>query len=349
MGKSSDKASKKKSKKSSRRSSPGAGSSSGPTGLGGIGAALERLKLQGQRWQIWLQQDQRRSRALAAAACVLLVLLVVAWRHDDAQAPALKGSSALDAAEFDLSGDDADMGIDGDAVEEAAKPKPKPKPKAAIGPSRADFESDLAAATGMAHAVETPAAADAYNVMLRPMVLQGKMVICPDKGGGKFNKICSKAYAEYLFTVPRAGTYYVYVEAVAPNINDNSLWVGAPDLDTASYTACPAAKAGNLVPHKHVKAKKWLCCPKYLDANARKGNAAFYCQCCIDNIGPFGEDLGCVLDLEVDSKPHWNLMPRALKVTATDKPVAVRLYAREDGTGVTRIMLSSNPALKTIA
>lgn len=223
---------------------------------------------------------------------------------------------------------------------------PKKNRKNTFDVSASDLENDLKSVTGLKHKVEKSVQADKYNVKLRPIeVKNNRQLICPDKGGGSNNKVCSKAYAEYLFQIPKPGSYYVYVETVAPNIMDNSLWVGAPGLDQADYAKCPTIKAGPLMPHKHVKNKKWLCCPKYLAANAKKNQGKFYCDCCISTIGPTGQDIGCILDLEVSKTPQWNMLPRALNVKSITNPLAVRIYAREDGSAWTRILLSSNPSL----
>ena len=50
-----------------------------------------------------------------------------------------------------------------------------------------------------------------------------------------------------------------------------------------------------------------------------------------------------MLDLEVDSQPHWNQVPR--KFTPSGEELTIRLYAREDGTAVTRLYLSTRPEL----
>lgn len=255
--------------------------------------------------------------------------------------PGLKGT--LVVAESGYGGDS-----DNDFDEPVEKPKPKRRKESTPALTPEQIEEDLGKATHRKLAIELPAEATSYNVMLRPMETKGSSVICPDKGGGKQNKICSQAYAEYLFDVTKPGVYYLYVETLGPNINDNSLWVGAPMMDSSTFTNCPDVKAGALVPHKHVKSKKWLCCPKYLASNAKKGQGAFYCECCISSIGPYGKDLGCILDLEVDANPHWNMLPREIKVASTSEPFPIRLYAREDGTAITRVMLSASPALKSI-
>jgi len=208
-----------------------------------------------------------------------------------------------------------------------------------------EIQMDLEKKTGAVNPIETSVSALSFNVIVRPMVSKLNVVWCPDTGGGKANKLCSKGFAEYVFNVPKPGVYYVYVETVAPNINDNSLWVGSPNL----LETCPANKAGGLVPHKHVKSKTWLCCPKYLANNAKKGQAPFYSDCCSSSLGPAGQDVGCVLDLEVDEKPHWNMLPRELKITNSKHQLVVKLYAREDGTAISRIFVSANPSLKSIA
>lgn len=88
-------------------------------------------------------------------------------------------------------------------------------------------------------------------------------------------------YIEFNFAVSEGTAYYLYVEAVGPTIMDNSLWVGTTDDNDIDFMKCESKqKAGPLVPHKHVSKSKWLCCPKYLAKNAKKGQGDFYTQCC---------------------------------------------------------------------
>ena len=37
-------------------------------------------------------------------------------------------------------------------------------------------------------------------------------------------------FAEYRFTIPKAGIYYLYIQTIAKNLRDNSLWV-SPAFD----------------------------------------------------------------------------------------------------------------------
>jgi len=324
-----------------RTTSPSARSGSGGLAAGSLAEnQVEELKLVASRWRRWFEADRRRT-LLVAIGMSILMIFVMARFGGNGDSDDSKPTFGEDEVEFDAPDSVA-------ATEEAAvAAKRKILTR---GPSTEELQADLKAATGKTHPTEKPISAGDYNVLLRPMVgmPQWKSVICPDKGGGKQNKICSKAYTEYLFDVPSPGVYYVYVETIAPNINDNSLWIGAPNADPGRFMTCPSVKAGSLVPHKHVKSKRWLCCPKYLDNNAKKGQGAFYTQCCMTTLGPFAEDAGCILDLEVDSKPHWNMLPRELVVKSASEPVIIRLFAREDGTAVSRVMLSSNPTLKKI-
>ncbi|GBG26956.1 Hypothetical Protein FCC1311_031792 [Hondaea fermentalgiana] len=325
-----------KSKHSSRSKSGGSSSSSSSKKF--------NLKLQLQKWYIWLLEDKRR----AQVALAVLVIFVLAFLTSSGGGSGTKSSSPM--LQGSVAAGDAYGELDSEgtaSAEEVVAPKRR-KRAAPAGPSPEEFQEDLAKATSRKLALDKPAAATDYNVMLRPLEVKGKTVICPDKGGGKANKVCSMAYVEYLFDIASPGVYYLYVETLGPNINDNSLWVGAPSLPSSSFTECPRNKAGPLIPHKHIKSKKWLCCPKYLEANAKKGQGAFYCECCSSTIGPFGKDLGCILDLEVDANPHWNMLPREFSVTSTSEPFPIRLYAREDGTAITRVLLTKDPALKSI-
>jgi len=289
-----------------------------------------------------MEKDRKRSILLVT---LILLILLKGWVGGASNTASVANNLR------DNNGRDMDAYNGDDEEAKVEKPVPKKKKTSEVGPTAAQFEEDLRKVSGKILEVEKPALAYDYNVMLRPLVQRSsdKSVVCPDKGGGKYNKVCSKAYAEYHFNIPSPGTYYVYVETVAPNINDNSLWVGSPDVDQSTFGECPGTKAGPLVPSKHVKSKKWLCCPKYLESNRKKGQGLFYCECCTTTIGPKGNDMGCILDLEVDSKPHWNMAPREFVVKETTSPLRIRLYAREDGTAFTRVLVSSNPALKTIS
>jgi hypothetical protein len=320
-----------------------------------------------KRGRRWVEQDPPR-RGLGVAALVLALVWVAVWLlrarpGGEAASGGASSQAALRAggAWSDEGGSGAEGGEgaaesaggaaygDEDGEDEQDKPKKRRKDKKEPegGPSASELAADAAATTGLTHASDKAVQAKKFNAKLRGLVGgEGGALICPDKGGGNNNKACSKSYAEYLFKVPAPGSYYVYVETVAPNINDNSLWVGMPGLDRTAFATCPqGVKAGPLVPHKHVSAKKWLCCPKYLASNAKKNQGRFYCDCCTDSIGPSGTDLGCILDLEVSTSPQWNMLPRELKITSAKEPVAVRLYAREDGSAFTRVLLSGNPAL----
>mmetsp|Transcript_5539 Transcript_5539/g.10404 ORF Transcript_5539/g.10404 Transcript_5539/m.10404 type:complete len:336 (+) Transcript_5539:136-1143(+) len=324
-------------KKSTRSRSSSSGSRSVSKKKSSISQNGFDLQRTIQAIRAWLNADQRR---MVAVALILLVFVFqVARPFGGSQAPYAQSQGLRANGGGDAYGDDAEF------EEETTKAPTKKKKPAPKGPPLEGMEADIAAATGKVHGPEKAVPATAYNVKVRPLEVRENLVICPDKGGGSENKICSKAYAEYLFKVPSPGAYYVYVESVAPNINDNSLWIGAPSLDSSGFASCPSAKAGPLVPHKHVKSKKWLCCPKYLANNAKKGQGQFYCDCCITSIGPKQNEMGCILDLEVSTGPQWNMLPRLLKVTSTSDPLPVRLYAREDGTGFTRVLLSSDPNL----
>ena len=179
-------------------------------------------------------------------------------------------------------------------------------------------------------------------------------LICPDAGGKDANKECSRGFMEYRFNIEKAGTYWLYVQTYCTNIYDNSLWV-SPALDEngervesamASFESCDGKqKAGSLVPHKHVSRKKLLCCPAYLAKNLKKKMAPFYTNCCYDRIGPEGNEMGCVLDLEVGTAPTWNMLPRPYQLPMGQ--FSMRLYAREDGTAVMAAALSANPKLKS--
>jgi len=185
--------------------------------------------------------------------------------------------------------------------------------------------------------------ASKFSRLVKPMEIRhNNLAICPNIGGGGKNRQCSKGYLEYYFKVEPGTDYYIYVETIGPNINDNSLWVGT-DANQKKFLSCSSkTKAGQLVPHKHVKAGKWLCCPKYLAKNQKGGQGDFYYECCFSKLGPKGDETGCILDLEVDSKPHWNMLPRIL--TPESNEMMIKIYAREDGTAVTSLFVSTNPA-----
>lgn len=196
------------------------------------------------------------------------------------------------------------------------------------------------------HAPERLVPASAFSGPLKKPLELGEneaSVVCPERGGK--NAPCSKSKAEYRFLIKESNEYYLYVEVIAPDLNANSLWVGV-DQDFESFSKCDdAALAGPLTPHKHVTSSgKWLCCPAYLGKNKKKGLAAFYSDCCYNGLGKGGDESGCVLDLEVDTQPKWNQLPRVIKVDVDDpkqgKVITVRLYAREDGTAWTRLALS---------
>jgi len=119
---------------------------------------------------------------------------------------------------------------------------------------------------------ETLIPAGKYSRLVKPMEHRhDNLVICPNVGGGGKNRQCSKGYLEYYFEVEAGRDYYLYVETIGPNINDNSLWVGT-DANEKNFLSCSSkTKAGPLVPKKHIKSSKWLCCPKYLAKNNRNG------------------------------------------------------------------------------
>eukprot|EP00924_Labyrinthula_sp_SR-Ha-C_P010045 maker-scaffold_40-snap-gene-0.1-mRNA-1 protein AED:0.00 eAED:0.00 QI:66/1/1/1/1/1/2/691/299 len=172
-----------------------------------------------------------------------------------------------------------------------------------------------------------------------------KLLSCPNVDGGGKNKQCSKGFSTYVFKVKPNTEYFLYVETVAPNIWDNSLWIGT-NGDQTIFKTCPRKRAVPLVPHKHLKWKRWDCCPKYLNKNKAKGKDEFYYGCCFDKLGPNGNEEGCMLDLEVNSKPQWNMMPRIFKTRSKQTELNVNLYAREDGTSISRIFLSKQSNLK---
>jgi hypothetical protein len=88
-------------------------------------------------------------------------------------------------------------------------------------------------------------------------------VLCPERGGK--NTQCCKSSALYEFAGGRAGAkHFLYVQTIAPTLNDISLWVG-PAQEDAEFAKCRSEQAaGPLVPHKHASSKKWLCCPAYV-------------------------------------------------------------------------------------
>jgi len=176
-------------------------------------------------------------------------------------------------------------------------------------------------------------------------------VWCPEKGGGTRNQACSKVSAEYRIRVTTPGKYFLYVEAVAPTIMDNSLWIGRGDVqegedELREFAECSSTTlAGPLIPHKHVSSKKkFLCCPAYLAKNAKKGMSAFYSSCCFNGLGPRADETGCAMDLEISDAPRWNQAPRVFSVKDTSRPVLVRVYAREDGTVWTGLVLTRKQA-----
>lgn len=195
------------------------------------------------------------------------------------------------------------------------------------------------------HLPERLVLANAYSGTLKKPVELGEndMVVCPERGGK--NTQCSKVGVEYEFRISETDDYFLYVEVIGPDLNANSLWVGV-DEEFLGFETCDEDKdAGELIPHKHKSTNgKWLCCPAYLGKNKKKGLTAFYSDCCFDGLGKKGDEKGCVLDLEVDTQPRWNQLPRVIHVEVDDtkigRIVTVRLYAREDGTAWTRLALS---------
>lgn len=180
-----------------------------------------------------------------------------------------------------------------------------------------------------------------YSGLVEPMKEFSSGVECPNMDGGGKNKQCSKGYSEYVFSVVVGKKYYLYIETVAPTIWDNSLWVGVSNADSGKFESCPKIPVveETLVPHKHVKNNRFLCCPKYLTKNEKKGKDSFYFGCCYEALGPDKKDKGCVLDLEVGEEPLWNMLPR--QIVAESNLLGVKLFAREDGVGITRLFLSS--------
>ena len=147
-----------------------------------------------------------------------------------------------------------------------------------------------------------------------------------------------------------AGDYFLYVQVTAPGLNDNSLWIGLVEgADQDAFDECqnpPGEDSGPLIPHKHLtSSKKFLCCPAYLTKNKKKGLAGFYSDCCYSGLGKDSNEKGCVLDLEVDTQLRWNELPRAVRTSEDDKIVVVRIYAREDGTSWSGLVLSSKSTL----
>ena len=168
------------------------------------------------------------------------------------------------------------------------------------------------------------------------------------KNQGK-NTQCGKVSAEYRFKVKKAGDYFLYIQVIAPGLNDNSLWIGLVDgANEAAFDECSTPSGispGPFLPHKHLtSSKKFLCCPAYLNKNKKKGLAGFYSDCCYMGLGKEGNEKGCVLDLEVDDQARWNQLPRVIQTTDDNQVVVVRIYAREDGTSWTGLVLSSNAA-----
>ena len=139
------------------------------------------------------------------------------------------------------------------------------------------------------------------------------------------------------------------MQVTAPGLNDNSLWVGLVEgAEQDAFDACktPSGEsAGPLIPHKHVSSKKFLCCPAYLAKNKKKGLAGFYSDCCYSGLGKDGNEVGCVLDLEVDEKLRWNELPRTIRTTKSNAVVSIRIYAREDGTSWGGLVLSGKSTL----
>lgn len=193
----------------------------------------------------------------------------------------------------------------------------------------------------------------ANPALKKPLELVGSSeVSCPERGGK--NTQCGKVFAEYRFEGATPGSdYYLYIQVKAPSLNDNSLWVSQVDAPSAFYkdSACSGATTmGDLVPHKHRSSDNaLLCCPKYLAKNGKKGLVGFYSDCCYKGLGKEPDsDTGCVLDLEVEAGPKWNQFPRPLTPNAQGH-LAVRIYAREDGTSWTALVVSSEPALTQLA
>lgn len=184
------------------------------------------------------------------------------------------------------------------------------------------------------------------SIVKKPLDVQSGTVSCPERGGK--NAPCGKVPIEYRFQVKDPGDYFLYIQVVAPSLNDNSLWVElVSGADEHIYEECQTnINAGPLIPHKHVASKKtFLCCPAYLAKNKKKGLASFYSDCCYGGLGKDSNEKGCVLDLEVDTQPRWNQLPRVFRVEASDTLVSVRVFAREDGTSWTGLVLSSESAL----
>ena len=177
------------------------------------------------------------------------------------------------------------------------------------------------------------------------------MLTCKERGGK--NKECSRGYAEYRFKVKPRTKYYLWIRGVGPDLFANSLWVGAPGhgpLNTAHCHWPEGVKVPFTVPHKHrpkhgsAKGRdRVVCCPAYLGKNRKAGKDPFYFECCHGGLGPDGHEKGCVFDLEVDTEPKWQMLPRVYHVLKHHgEELAIRIYAREDGTSWTALMLSNN-------
>jgi hypothetical protein len=197
-------------------------------------------------------------------------------------------------------------------------------------------------------------AASFSGILKKPLeIVEKDIVSCPERGGK--NTQCGKVSSEYRFKVAKSGDYYLYVQVIAPGLNDNSLWIGVSEDDGIDFTtyydndqACQTpSEVGSLIPHKHLTSsgKKFLCCPAYLAKNKKKGLAGFYSDCCYMGLGKDSTEKGCVLDLEVDSNQRWNELPRVIRTTKDNQIVSVRIYAREDGTSWSGVVLSNQPAL----
>ena len=181
---------------------------------------------------------------------------------------------------------------------------------------------------------------------------------CPDMKGD--NKGCAKGFAEYKWSVPKAGKYYLWLYTACKNINDNSLWVSGPlglgdgNSVQKTFASCPLwrGKLPHNLPHKHKTKgrgkKDVLCCPSYLAKNKKKGLDSFYTKCCVGGLGPDGDGRGCVLDLEVSKSARlWNMLPRYYEF---EQPgvLKVRIFGREDGTSLSQLYLGDDPQLSSV-
>ena len=175
------------------------------------------------------------------------------------------------------------------------------------------------------------------------------MLTCKEQGGK--NKECSRGYAEYRFKVKPRTKYYLWVRGLGPDLFANSLWIGAPGhgpLTTANCHWPEGVKVPFTVPHKHrpkhgsAKGRdKVVCCPPYLGKNRRAGKSLYYSECCHAGLGPDGHEKGCVFDLEVDPQPKWQMVPRIYHILKHHgEELAIRIYAREDGTSWTALSVN---------